>query len=162
MLLVLRQEQHGLKNTVAQNNLFHQYRANLMKLIIENWKRYLTEDKAGDDAVADAIWGLMYQKTKNSDPTNKLLEFLYLLSHAATHQKALKIYPDSAKSLLELQDQLDRRLKEVGYDSFIKKYAKLIELGKTWILEEISISTRQRTNQGTTRTEQTGYMWKMK
>ena len=137
-----------------------------MKLVIESWKRYLTEDKAGDDAVADALWGLMYHETKDSDPTNKLLEFLYLLSHAATHQKALKIYPDSAKSLLELQDQLDKQLKEVGYDSFIKKYAKLIDLGKKWILKEISISTSKRTSgtKGTTRTktEQTGYMWKLK
>ena len=137
-----------------------------MQKLLNEWRKYLTEDKAGDDAVADAVWGLMYQKTKNSDPANKLLEFLYLLSHAATHEKALKIYPKSAKSLLELQDQFDKRLKEVGYDSFIKKYAELIELGKKWILEEISESTSQRTSgdEGTTitKTEQTGYMWKMK
>ena len=133
-----------------------------MKLIIENWKKYLTEDKAGDDAVADALWGFMYQETKDSDPTNKLLEFLYLLSHAATHQKALKDNPKTAKTFLKLQDQLDKRLKEVGYDSFIKKYAKLIELGKKWDLEEITVSTSQRTNQRQTRTEQTGYVWKKK
>ena len=137
-----------------------------MQKLLNEWRKYLTEDKAGDDAVADAVWGLMYQKTKYWDPANKLLEFLYLLSHAATHEKALKIYPKSAKALLELQDQFDKRLKEVGYDSFIKKYAELIELGKKWILEEISESTRQRTSgtKGTTitKTEKTGYMWKMK
>ena len=137
-----------------------------MQKLLNEWRKYLTEDKADDDAVANALWGLMYHETKDSDPTNTLLEFLYLLSHAATHQKALKESPKTAKTFLKLQDQLDKRLKEVGYDSFIKKYAKLIELGKKWILEEITVSTSQRTSgtKGTTRTKtkQTGYMWKIK
>jgi hypothetical protein len=44
MLLVLRQEQHGLKNTVAQNNLFHQLLDNTMKITKEQLQKMILEE----------------------------------------------------------------------------------------------------------------------
>ena len=130
-----------------------------MQKLLNEWRKYLTEDKA-NDAVWDAIWGSYYLETKDDNPTSDTLKFLWHLRKSIT--KAQEFSPKLADQVVDLYKRSHAIIKKKGLDVYVNAFSKEIELGKKWDLEEITVSTSQRTNQGRTKTEQTGYMWKMK
>ncbi len=130
-----------------------------MQKLLKEWRKYLTEDKA-NDAVWDAIWGSYYLQTKDDDPTSNTLKFLWHLRKSII--KAQEFSPKLADQVVDLYKRSHDIIKKKGLDYYVNGFSKEIELGKKWDLEEITVSTSLRTNQGRTGTEQTGYMWKMK
>jgi hypothetical protein len=130
-----------------------------MQKLLNEWRKYLTEDQA-NDAVWDAIWGSYYLEAKDDDPTSNTLKFLWHLRKSI--KKAQEFSPKLADQVVDLYKRSHDIIKKKGLDYYVNGFSKEIELGKKWDLEEITVSTSQRTNQGRTKTEQTGYMWKMK
>ena len=112
-----------------------------MQKLLNEWRKYLTEDKA-NDAVWDAIWGSYYFETKDDDPTSDTLKFLWLLRRSI--KKAQEFSPKLADQVVDMYKRSHRMIKKKGLDVYVKEFSKLIELGKKWDLEEISISTSQR------------------